>query len=458
MLQTSRSTTSISPSAVFFSKLTLLNLRWMSHPNAWAFIATSWGKRLIVFSTTQFSLGEVAFHPITSAMDFLQLAGKPILIFGVANRKSVAWHIGRVLGEAGASASSWCRTTTSARPWPNCSAGRKSTSATLSTKTQIARLRDELAARGEKFHGLVHSMAFADYSEGLKPFHETPKKAFLQAVDVSCFSLIALCNAMKDLLDPDASVVTLSISTTQMASESYGYMAPIKAALDRRWPFWPSRSAVLAGAVQRRGPGVAEDFGLGGHPGLRRRLSLRRAGDPAQEGGADRRGGPRGGLPAEPPLQRHQRPADRGRRRHVDQLLRPGTDAAAGGAMRSPSPDQPSVGARRGLGEGDLWVASLRAFSVAGGGRRPIRREGRNRAWSPAAASRSSPDRWKEDAAHRIGAAGELLSRTPSKPTMVATRIPSDRAQSRAASYRRVDDRGPTGTSLSLSTSGLKTM
>ena len=56
---------------------------------------------------------------------------------------------------------------------------------------QIARLREELAQRGEKFHGLVHSIAFADYSEGVKPFHETPKKAFLQAVDISCFSLIA---------------------------------------------------------------------------------------------------------------------------------------------------------------------------------------------------------------------------------------------------------------------------
>ncbi len=35
-------------------------------------------------------------------MDFLQLENKSILIFGVANRKSVAWHIGRVLDEAGA--------------------------------------------------------------------------------------------------------------------------------------------------------------------------------------------------------------------------------------------------------------------------------------------------------------------------------------------------------------------
>ncbi len=102
---------------------------------------------------------------------------------------------------------------------------------------EIARLRDELVRRGGRFDGMVHSIAFADYSDGIKPFHETSKKAFLQAVDISCFSLIALSNAMKDLLDPDASVVTISISTTRMASESYGFMAPIKAALDSSLAF-----------------------------------------------------------------------------------------------------------------------------------------------------------------------------------------------------------------------------
>jgi len=71
----------------------------------------------------------------------------------------------------------------------------------------------------------------------MKPFHETPKPAFLQAVDISCYSLVALCRAFQDLLDPDASVVTISISTTQMASENYGYMAPIKAALDSSLAF-----------------------------------------------------------------------------------------------------------------------------------------------------------------------------------------------------------------------------
>jgi len=165
-------------------------------------------------------------------MDFLQLAGKSILIFGVANRKSVAWHVGRVLGEAGATCVYVVQNDDVRGNVAKLLHDEEVYVCDVQQDDQIARLRDELARRGPKFHGLVHSIAFADYSEGVKPFHETPRKAFLQAVDISCYSLIALSNALKDLLDQDASVVTISISTTQMASESYGYMAPIKAALD----------------------------------------------------------------------------------------------------------------------------------------------------------------------------------------------------------------------------------
>jgi enoyl-[acyl-carrier protein] reductase I len=49
--------------------------------------------------------------------------------------------------------------------------------------------------------------------------------------------LVAVSPTLKDLLTPDASVVTISISTTRMASENYGYMAPIKAALDSSLAF-----------------------------------------------------------------------------------------------------------------------------------------------------------------------------------------------------------------------------
>ena len=98
---------------------------------------------------------------------------------------------------------------------------------------QIEHLRWGISALHPKIHGFVHSLAFADYSAGWLPFHATPRKAFLQAVDVSCFSFIALSNAFRELIDPEhGSIVTISISTSRMAAENYGYMAPIKAALD----------------------------------------------------------------------------------------------------------------------------------------------------------------------------------------------------------------------------------
>ena len=103
----------------------------------------------------------------------------------------------------------------------------------------IIRVAGEIGAYldGRKLSGLVHSIAFANYSEGLKPFHQTIKKDFLQAVDISCFSLISISNHLKEYLLPDASVVTISISTTRMAAENYGYMAPVKAALESSLSF-----------------------------------------------------------------------------------------------------------------------------------------------------------------------------------------------------------------------------
>ena len=170
-------------------------------------------------------------------MDFLQLSDKSVLIFGVANRKSVAWHIAKTLSEAAARCVFVVKDDESRANLAKLAPGAEIYLCDVEREEQIARLAAELTARGGKFHGLVHSIAFADYSEGMKPFHETPRKAFLQAVDVSCFSLVAICNALKDVLDADASVVTITISTTRMASENYGFMAPVKAALDSSLAF-----------------------------------------------------------------------------------------------------------------------------------------------------------------------------------------------------------------------------
>lgn len=165
-------------------------------------------------------------------MNFLQLEGKKFLVFGVANKKSVAYQAARALEEAGATVLYSVRSEKRKESVAKLLAGKEVFVCDVEHDDQIARLHDEVVSKHPKIHGILHSIAFANYSEGFKPFHATVKKDFLQAIDISCFSLISLSNAFKDALDPDASVVTISISTTRMAAENYGYMAPAKAALD----------------------------------------------------------------------------------------------------------------------------------------------------------------------------------------------------------------------------------
>jgi enoyl-[acyl-carrier protein] reductase I len=78
----------------------------------------------------------------------------------------------------------------------------------------------------------VHSIAFANYSEGFKAFHETKRADFLQATAISAFSLVEIAQAFKPLLANNASVVTIGISSLLVTPDNYGYMGPIKAALD----------------------------------------------------------------------------------------------------------------------------------------------------------------------------------------------------------------------------------
>jgi enoyl-[acyl-carrier protein] reductase I len=165
--------------------------------------------------------------------DFLQLAGKTVLVMGVANRKSVAWQTAQVLQEAGADVIYAVRSEARREQLAKLIGNAPVYVCDVEKQAEIDALRDAIAADRKTLHGLVHSIAFADYSAGWKPFHETPRSAFLQAVDISCYSLIAVTNALRDLFDKEhGSAVTISISTTRMAAENYGYMAPVKAALD----------------------------------------------------------------------------------------------------------------------------------------------------------------------------------------------------------------------------------
>jgi len=166
-------------------------------------------------------------------MSFLGFENKKIVIFGLANKKSVACSIARVLEKEGAEIIHVVRSEQRAETARKLFPESQVFICDVEEEANIIQVRDEIAATIDgSIDGIVHSIAFANYSEGLKPFHETLKKDFLQAVNISCFSLISICNHFQNLLAEDGSVVTISISTTRMAAENYGYMAPVKAALE----------------------------------------------------------------------------------------------------------------------------------------------------------------------------------------------------------------------------------
>ena len=115
--------------------------------------------------------------PGDGAMSFLGLEKKTFLVFGVANRRSVAWAVGRSLEEEGARVVYSVRSEARRRSLEALLAGRPVLVCDVEKEGAAERLASEVAAAGHApLQGLVHSIAFANYSDGLQPFHATRRK------------------------------------------------------------------------------------------------------------------------------------------------------------------------------------------------------------------------------------------------------------------------------------------
>jgi enoyl-[acyl-carrier protein] reductase I len=166
-------------------------------------------------------------------VSFLGLEGKSFLVFGVANRRSVAWAVGKTLEGEGARVIYSVRSDERKKSLEALLGERPIHVCDVEKEGAVDRLAADVAAAGQApLAGIVHSIAFANYSEGLQPFHATKRKDFLQAAAVSAFSLVEISRAFAPHLARDASVVTIGISSLLVTPDNYGYMGPIKAALE----------------------------------------------------------------------------------------------------------------------------------------------------------------------------------------------------------------------------------
>ncbi len=162
-------------------------------------------------------------------MNFLNITDKTFFITGVANKKSVAYFSAKVLAENGAKLLFSVQKEEQIEKVKNLFPESEVIVIDVEDDATIESAVKILSEREIKFDGFLHSMAFANLMEP-KPFHETRWEDYAQADRISCYSLTRLSGAFKDLLKADASVVTISISDT--LATSYGYLGPIKAALD----------------------------------------------------------------------------------------------------------------------------------------------------------------------------------------------------------------------------------
>ena len=163
------------------------------------------------------------------------LKGRVAVVFGVANKRSIAWSIAQGLHEAGAQLAVTYqneRMGLEAKDMILALPGAEALQCDVSSDAEIETLFARLKERYGKLHVLVHSVAFAPASELTGDFINTTREGFRIAHEVSVYSLIALSRAAAPLMEDGGSIVTMSYYGAEKVVPHYNVMAVAKAALE----------------------------------------------------------------------------------------------------------------------------------------------------------------------------------------------------------------------------------
>jgi len=160
---------------------------------------------------------------------------KTAVIFGLANKRSIAWAIAQKLEQAG-----WRLAITyqnerleqEAKDLITDLPGASGFMCDVSSDEQIAKLFEELKAKYGELHGVVHSVAFATAEDMKGEFINTTREGFRIAHDVSVYSLIAVARAAAPLMPSGGGIVTLTYYGAEKVVPKYNVMGVAKAALE----------------------------------------------------------------------------------------------------------------------------------------------------------------------------------------------------------------------------------
>jgi enoyl-[acyl-carrier protein] reductase I len=165
----------------------------------------------------------------------VNLEGQTAVIFGVANKRSIAWSIAQGLHKAGARIAVTYqnqRLEQEAKDLILSLPGAEAFMCDVSNDAEIDQLFATLKQRYGKLHTIVHSVAFAPADELKGDFVNTTREGFRVAHDVSVYSLIAVSRAAAALMDEGGSIITMTYYGAEKVVPHYNVMGVAKAALE----------------------------------------------------------------------------------------------------------------------------------------------------------------------------------------------------------------------------------
>src|SRR3979411_616337 len=163
------------------------------------------------------------------------LQGRTGVVFGVANKRSIAWSIATGLHAAGMKLAITYqneRLEQEAKDLILSLPGAEAYMCDVSKDEDIDRLFATLKERHGKLHALVHSVAYAPAEELKGDFVNTTREGFRIAHDVSVYSLIAVSRAAAPLMADGGSIITMTYYAADKVVPHYNVMAVAKAALE----------------------------------------------------------------------------------------------------------------------------------------------------------------------------------------------------------------------------------
>ena len=166
---------------------------------------------------------------------FSDLQGRNGVVFGVANKRSIAWSIAQGLHAAGMKLAITYqneRLEQEARDLILSLPGAEAYMCDVSKDEEIDRLFATLKERHGKLHTLVHSVAYAPADELKGEFVNTTRDGFRTAMDVSVYSLVAVARRATPLMEDGGSIITMTYYASEKVVPRYNVMAVAKAGLE----------------------------------------------------------------------------------------------------------------------------------------------------------------------------------------------------------------------------------